>query len=467
MTCGIYQILNTVNGKSYVGLSRNIEKRWRQHTGGLDKPSALERGSYPLRSAFLKYGLKAVVSTVGRAGVFEFKVIEKCTQDKLLEREQYWIEKIQPQYNCNVLTPAIRKKPEKSEPKFWIQYHNYDNLGYLPAEALLNKHWNDEEYEYDNAISCVSTDKRSILNAQGDTIFLIVGIGNKPKQYYLWSRLAVEEVETINEARKLSYHAFGNGCLIDPPQLLNSPSFNDFRKFCGNFGLGFMSINNYPYLETLKHLSESHKPQGTKLNFFKYIENFYKQVTRVNPNEVAAYSKRGLMRPLAVSLPPDDAAALLAGIWTTLVVFEPTDLVIKYKGGKLLIHTLEFPDHPQLAAGCKEILAQLGVDEETFPAFAIQGWATVDKIIKYDPQSFAADKEAHGRGNSLIKYQAECGLMGRDAWGIVLKEPVVLDPPIYDVFAPEEILEGDLWSPLDPSQIQAFKLALETPLEDD
>ena len=115
MTCGIYQIVNQVNGKSYIGQSRNIEKRWRQHKYGLNRETALQQGSRPLRSAFLKYGLIK----------FKFEIIEECFENDLLIREQYWIDEIKPKYNCNIWTPARKKKlVDKIEPKFWIQYHN-------------------------------------------------------------------------------------------------------------------------------------------------------------------------------------------------------------------------------------------------------------------------------------------------------------------------------------------------------
>ncbi len=106
MVCGIYQISNTTNGKSYIGQSRNIYRRWREHTRGLDSPNALDMGSYPLRYAFLKYELKQIVDKPGLTGVFDFKIIENCAESELLERERFWINKLDPQYNCNLWTPA-------------------------------------------------------------------------------------------------------------------------------------------------------------------------------------------------------------------------------------------------------------------------------------------------------------------------------------------------------------------------
>lgn len=47
---GIYKITNKINGKCYIGQSKNIEERWRHH-----RTSKLK---YPLYLAFQKYGLE-------------------------------------------------------------------------------------------------------------------------------------------------------------------------------------------------------------------------------------------------------------------------------------------------------------------------------------------------------------------------------------------------------------------------
>ncbi|MDJ0800212.1 MAG: GIY-YIG nuclease family protein [Calothrix sp. MO_167.B12] len=284
MTCGIYQIINTANNKSYVGLSRNIFRRWKQHTGGLNSPNALETGNYPLRADFLKYGLKNIVDKPGKLGVFEFKIIEKCTEHKLLERERFWIDKIKPAYNQHIWTPGRKRRHLNTEPKFWVQYHSFNNLGYLPAEPEADQ-LSDIICEVGDCVSCISTNKRSILNAKGDTVFLIVGIGKNPTQYYLWSRLVIEEVEITEEEGSQYYHAFGDGWLLEQPKRLKTRPFNYFRSHCGYFAFGFMSINNSPYLDILKHFSERYKPQISTINFSQYIHDFFQQVIRENPRE--------------------------------------------------------------------------------------------------------------------------------------------------------------------------------------
>lgn len=457
MVCGIYQISNTVNGKSYIGQSRNIYRRWKQHTRGLDKPNVLEMGSYPLRYAFLKYDLKEVVTTPGKTGLFDFKVIEECTEDKLLERERFWINTIDPEYNCNIWTPARKKKEIDFEPKFWVQYHNYNVLGYVPVEMILDESL-IEKYYYEEVSPGISTNKRAVLNTVGDTVFLIVGIGNKPKQYYIWSKFICEEIVTNNYENSHSYDAFGTGYLIDPPQLLNSKQFNEFKRFCGNFGFGFMRIKESSeprtYLTTLKDITEHYKPKNLTFNFLQYIKDFYTQVNRVNRNEYSAYHQRGFYRHLAVSLSIEEALELLMDEYTTLVIFDPMNHELNYKGSTLLIHTLDFYNPEQ----GKEYIASYEFDEKTFPPYAIVGWMTVEKIFKYDEKSFAADKDLHLLGESLVEYKKSCGYEGYDVWGIALKKPIFLNPPICNVLPPEGINNGELWGAKDLSHLEAFDI---------
>lgn len=78
MTSGVYQILNTVNGKCYVGSSVRIEKRWLTHK------SNFNMGTHPskkLSNAVAKYGILA----------FEFSVLEECQPECVLAREEHWI----------------------------------------------------------------------------------------------------------------------------------------------------------------------------------------------------------------------------------------------------------------------------------------------------------------------------------------------------------------------------------------
>lgn len=74
----IYSILNKVNGKIYVGLSVNHQKRKNEHI------RKLNRGVHEnphLQKTWNKYG----------ADAFEFNILENCSDDKLSDNEIWWI----------------------------------------------------------------------------------------------------------------------------------------------------------------------------------------------------------------------------------------------------------------------------------------------------------------------------------------------------------------------------------------
>lgn len=82
---GIYEIINKDTKKSYIGSSKQIEKRWEQHLQVLEKG---EHHSILLQRAWNKYGKEC----------FEFIVKEECKEEELLVREQKYLD-LKPEYN--------------------------------------------------------------------------------------------------------------------------------------------------------------------------------------------------------------------------------------------------------------------------------------------------------------------------------------------------------------------------------
>ena len=76
----IYKIQNLINNHIYIGQTvKNYQKRFLQHKANYDKPYFSQLTLY---KAFKKYGLEN----------FSFEPIEEVDNDKLDEREKYWIE---------------------------------------------------------------------------------------------------------------------------------------------------------------------------------------------------------------------------------------------------------------------------------------------------------------------------------------------------------------------------------------
>lgn len=80
MSCGIYMIKNKLNGHMYIGLSKNIEKRIKDHFFHVNSERK-DNKNKALYNAIKKYGKDN----------FEWSILEECEQDQLKEKEIYWI----------------------------------------------------------------------------------------------------------------------------------------------------------------------------------------------------------------------------------------------------------------------------------------------------------------------------------------------------------------------------------------
>ena len=113
MTCGIYKITRKDTGQCYIGLSEDIEKRYRQHANGKDmKYSRIDR-------AMVKHG----------EDKFDLEIIEELPNNRtlLMKREEYWVAyyntyKDKNHYNltpggdfCPSKLPEVRAKISKTQ----------------------------------------------------------------------------------------------------------------------------------------------------------------------------------------------------------------------------------------------------------------------------------------------------------------------------------------------------------------
>jgi hypothetical protein len=121
---GIYEILNTKNNKSYIGSSKNIDKRWKEHKKMLKDN---KHHSIKLQRSYNK---------VKDKNVFEYNIIEIVEDDSILhKREQYYIDKydsFKNGYNCSMVdsvvftTKSLSKKQRKIKQE--IYYNNFMEL---------------------------------------------------------------------------------------------------------------------------------------------------------------------------------------------------------------------------------------------------------------------------------------------------------------------------------------------------
>lgn len=85
---GVYRWINNENGNTYVGSSINLSVRFYKYYS----LRSLAKSNRPIDRALLKYGFSS----------FSLEILEYCSEGKkelLLEREQYYLDNLNPQYN--------------------------------------------------------------------------------------------------------------------------------------------------------------------------------------------------------------------------------------------------------------------------------------------------------------------------------------------------------------------------------
>lgn len=101
---GIYKIISLHNSLYYIGSSIKVRIRIRTHLSTLK--SNTHRSKY-LQNVFNKYGKDNL----------SFEILEYCSRDQLIEREQYYFNLLKPVYNTNINAEGRGDTPLSEEHK--------------------------------------------------------------------------------------------------------------------------------------------------------------------------------------------------------------------------------------------------------------------------------------------------------------------------------------------------------------
>lgn len=108
---GIYRWTNLVNGYSYIGNSVNLNRRFREYYNIHHLQPALTKSKSKIHGSLLKYGYSQ----------FSLEILEYCDKSDLLNREQFYMDNLLPEYNILKLarSRAGYKYSKESLAKIW------------------------------------------------------------------------------------------------------------------------------------------------------------------------------------------------------------------------------------------------------------------------------------------------------------------------------------------------------------
>ncbi len=123
---GVYKITNTITGDFYIGSSKNIKKRWVSHKCN---STWTKHPNVKLYQAMIQFGLNN----------FKFEILEET--DNLREREQAWIEQLNPSYNA----ARARGFDIERYKEYQKDYYNSNRNEYLIKKKEYYRYHRDEQ----------------------------------------------------------------------------------------------------------------------------------------------------------------------------------------------------------------------------------------------------------------------------------------------------------------------------------
>ena len=127
---GVYKITNTVTNDSYIGSSKDVKKRWREHK---------------CQSTWKKYPNKQLYKDMQKYSVdkFELQILEEVEPEYLKETEQQFIEMMKPTYNQMNANGFNTERYKKYQKEYLKEYHKSDKYKEYQKE-YQNKYHNQQ-----------------------------------------------------------------------------------------------------------------------------------------------------------------------------------------------------------------------------------------------------------------------------------------------------------------------------------
>lgn len=125
---GVYMLLNKNTNQCYVGSSKDVNRRFYQHNYNKDR-------------------MITKLYTDMKNNEFDFVVLTECQVDELKQKEQYFIDLLNPYYNTNYASRGIGIDQNDN----YNEYHRLYLAGvpeYNEAHKAACRKWNESHRDY-------------------------------------------------------------------------------------------------------------------------------------------------------------------------------------------------------------------------------------------------------------------------------------------------------------------------------
>lgn len=136
---GVYKWVNLENGKSYIGSSVNLSRRFRDYYSIRFLEKEIKKNKSMIYRSLLKYGYSN----------FSVEILEYCAPSEVISREQYYFGLLKPEYNILITAGSlfgfkhseetIAKMSTSAKAKFWTPEHKAKRLEHLKRLNLSQK----------------------------------------------------------------------------------------------------------------------------------------------------------------------------------------------------------------------------------------------------------------------------------------------------------------------------------------
>ena len=263
---GIYMIINIENGNKYIGSSKSIKERLQNHIWHLNKGT---HNNGHLQNAWNKYGYQK----------FDYGILCICDEKDRFEKEQYFINIFNPEYNIdidvkrNFLTQETKNKISKSIKEL---YNNgFVNSNKIKEDVYL---YDIDSLEMINTFNCIADAAEYVYKRRGSIKYQQVNNAILKNKYVLLNKNNFKsKIELKNFINKniMHYKTFEG----DIRYLIVEK--DDLLIYCSTLKDAMKYIETYSLYTVKRKISKSNKENPLlipKSNIKIYITNEYIEI---------------------------------------------------------------------------------------------------------------------------------------------------------------------------------------------